>query len=75
LGGLPLGDSHVHDSLDQHRQLEDEPELRSKWIAGGNSRHRQHPGCGAQVVACRSGAGQAPVGQPCGAIVGSGSSP
>jgi hypothetical protein len=72
---MPLGGSYAYDGLGQHCQLEDEPELGDQWIAGGNGCGRQHPGRGAQVVACRSWAGHAPVGKARGAIVGGGSSP
>jgi len=75
LSGTALSDSRVHDSLGQHCQLEDEPELGNQRIPGGKSCRGQHPGGAAQAVAYWGWPGHAPVCAPGGAVVGGGSSP
>jgi hypothetical protein len=72
---MPLGGPQADDGFCQGRELEDEPQLRDERIAGRDGYGGQDPGCGAQPVACRGWAGQAPVGAPGGAVVGVGGSP
>src|SRR5258708_37372118 len=75
MSGMMLGGSQVNDGLGQCGELEDEPELRDERVAGGDGRCGQDPGCSAQPVACRGGAGQAPGGAPGGAVGGGGCPP